>query len=177
MIVRDSTHSMTSLTFQNYFPGDSLPLFSTAAGKVHFAYCDAVEREAIVEGLRTFGATDERAAAYFSDTIQQARRVRRRGYATHGRNQATETPGKTSSLSVPLFHGERFIATLNLIFFTSAMSMDAAVERYLKPLQATAERISGQLERDPAIASAEQASTAALGDGAGAADDPRSAAV
>jgi IclR family mhp operon transcriptional activator len=164
MVVRDSTHSMTSLTFQNYFPGDSLPLFSTASGKVHFAFCDPVEREAIVKGLRTFGASDERALAYFSDTIEQAKSVRRRGYATHGRNKHTETPGKTSSISVPIMLGERFVATLNLIFFASAMPMEKAVERYLKPLKETAQKISALLEADPNMAPPEE--SVALAEGA-----------
>jgi IclR family mhp operon transcriptional activator len=145
MVVRDSTHSMTSLTFKNYYPGDSLPLFSTASGKVHFAFCDDVERESIVKGLKAFGESDERALAYFSDTIAQAKRVRKQGYATHGRNKHTETPGKTSSISVPIFVGERYVATLNLIFFASAMAMDKAVERYLSALRQTAGKISEAL--------------------------------
>jgi IclR family mhp operon transcriptional activator len=152
MVLRDSTHSMTSLTFQDYHPGDSLPLFSTASGKVHFAFCDNVEREAILKGLKTFGASDERALAYFSDTIEQAKTVRKKGYAIHGRNKHTETPGKTSSISVPIIMGEQFIATLNLIFFASAMPMDKAVERYLQSLKDTAQRISELLEADPEIA-------------------------
>ena len=151
MVVRDSTHSMTSLTFQNYYPGDSLPLFSTASGKVHFAFCDDVERESIMKGLKTYGASDERALAYFSGTIEQARSVRRHGYATHGRNKHTETPGKTSSISVPIIIGERFVATLNLIFFASAMTMETAVERYVEPLRSTARQIGELLEHDPEI--------------------------
>lgn len=151
MVVRDSTHSMTSLTFQNYYPGDSLPLFSTASGKVHFAFCDKLERESIIKGLKTFGASDERALAYFSDTIDQAKHVRRQGYATHGRNKFTETPGKTSSISVPIMLNDRFVATLNLIFFASAMPMDKAVERYLQSLKATATKISEMLEADPEL--------------------------
>lgn len=153
MVVRDSTHSMTSLTFQNYYPGDTLPLFSTASGKVHFAFCDDVEREAIMKGLKAFGESDERALAYFSDTIEKAKQVRKRGYATHGKNKHTETPGKTSSLSVPIMLGDRFLATLNLIFFASAMPMDKAVERYLQALRDTAEKVSAVLAERPDIAS------------------------
>jgi IclR family mhp operon transcriptional activator len=152
MVVRDSTHSMTSLTFQNYYPGDTLPLFSTASGKVHFAFCDDVEREAIMKGLKAFGESDERALAYFSDTIEKAKQVRKLGYATHGKNKHTETPGKTSSISVPIMLGDRFVATMNLIFFASAMPMEKAVERYLQPLRETAEKISGVLAASPDIA-------------------------
>lgn len=151
MVVRDSTHSMTSLTFQNYYPGDTLPLFSTASGKVHFAFCDDVEREAIMKGLKTFGESDERALAYFSDTIEKAKLVKKRGYATHGRNKHTETPGKTSSISVPIMLGDRFVATLNLIFFASAMPMEKAVERYLESLKETAGKISEVLAESPEI--------------------------
>lgn len=145
MVVRDSTHSMTSLTFQNYYPGDSLPLFSTASGKVHFAFCDDVEREAILKGLKTFGASDERAMAYFSDTLRQARQVRKKGFATHAKNQHTELPGKTSSISVPILVQDRLVATLQLIFFASAMPVEEAVKRYLKALQESAAKIADQL--------------------------------
>lgn len=152
MVVRDSTHSMTSLTFQNYYPGDALPLFATASGKVHFAFCDDLEREGIIKGLKAFGESDERALAYFSDTIEQAKKVRKQGYATHGRNKFTETPGKTSSISVPITMNGRFIATLNLIFFASAMPMEKAVERYVTPLKETAQKVSRTLEEDPDLA-------------------------
>ncbi|MFK7829444.1 MAG: helix-turn-helix domain-containing protein [Congregibacter sp.] len=153
MVVRDSTHSMTSLTFQNYHPGDALPLYSTASGKVHFAFCDEVEREAIVKGLKAFGESDDRALAYFSDTIEQARAARKFGYATHDRNKYTDTPGKTSSLSVPINIGDKFVATLNLIFFASAMPMETAVERYTQPLKDTATLIAEALEESPDSAS------------------------
>lgn len=152
MVVRDSTHSMTSLTFQQYHPGDALPLYSTASGKVHFAFCDQLEREAIINGLKEFGESDDRALAYFSDTAEQARAARKLGYATHDRNKYTDTPGKTSSISVPLKIGEKFIATLNLIFFASAMPMDTAIERYVPALKSTAEKISAALAESPDLA-------------------------
>ena len=134
MMIRDSTYGMTSLAFTNFYPGDTIPLFSSASGKVHLAFCDAAEREAIIQGLRDFGESDDKTMALFSEARQHGERIRKNGYATHERNQHVDPPGKTSSISVPVFSEGAFVVTLNLIFFSSAMPMATALTKYLPGL-------------------------------------------
>jgi DNA-binding IclR family transcriptional regulator len=52
MMVRDSTHSLTSLTLSNYAPGYTLPIAECSSGKVYLAYCSDEERESIRSGFR-----------------------------------------------------------------------------------------------------------------------------
>lgn len=47
MIVRDSTHKLTSLTFTNYYPGFTMPIAECATGKAYLAFCEADERDVI----------------------------------------------------------------------------------------------------------------------------------
>ncbi|WP_260928519.1 hypothetical protein [Novosphingobium sp. 9] len=56
------------------------------------------------------------------------------------------TPGKTSSLAVPIMCRGRFVAALTMIYFSSAMKQPEAVARHLEDLKATAAAISRDLE-------------------------------
>ncbi len=149
MMIRASTYGMTSLAFTNFHPGDSVPLFASASGKVHLAFCDSEERETILKGLRDFGESDDKAMAFFSKAGQQGNTIRKNGFATHERNQYVDPPGKTSSISVPIFAGSTYVSTLSLIFFASAMPIKAAVGKYLPELLEASRVIS---EKTDAVA-------------------------
>lgn len=53
MVIRDSTHAMTSQTFTKYFPGFAMPVADCASGKVHLAFCDQIERDLIAQAWRS----------------------------------------------------------------------------------------------------------------------------
>ena len=73
------------------------------------------------------------------------KKIRRLGYAVQGRNHFNRTPGKTSSIAVPIFLNERFEAAMTMVLFVSAMRLDGAIEQYLGDLKDTAARISDDL--------------------------------
>ena len=73
MMIRASTYGMTSLAFTNFYPGDSIPLFSSASGKIHLAFCDSAESETILKGLREYGKSDDKAKPFFSAARKQGR--------------------------------------------------------------------------------------------------------
>ena len=145
MMVRDSTHTSTSLTLNNYYPGFTLPIMECSSGKAYMAFCSDDEREHLLEGLRTIEGAAERMAMLLLSNDSLLREVRRNGYATQSRNAYTANPGKTSSISVPLFRGDAVAGSIVLIFFAVAMSMDQAIDQFLGPLKATAEAISAEL--------------------------------
>lgn len=128
---------------------DSIPLFSSASGKVHLAFCDSAERATILKGLREYGKSDDKAMAFFSAAQQQGDKIRKNGFATHERNKHVDPPGKTSSISVPIFAGDAFVSTLNLIFFASAMSMKVALGKYLSELKAASLLITEKADAVP----------------------------
>lgn len=141
MMIRDSTHRLTTLTFNNYAPGYTLPLLECSVGKAYVAYCDNEERSNIISGLKKIN-TDENERAY---TILEdgflVKKILLDGYATHEYNQYTESPGKTSSLGVPIFVDGKLAGAMGLIFFSSSMSVSSAAREFTDEMKHIAEVI------------------------------------
>lgn len=145
MMVRDSTHALTPLTFHVYYPGYTLPMLESSSGKAYLAFCPDEEREGL---LRTFVASKyagDDVPPRFAEIPRMLDAIRHNGYAIHRRTRHTENPGKTSSISTPVFAGERLCGTLTLIFFASAMTMEDAIAQFAEPLKETARAISAEL--------------------------------
>jgi IclR family mhp operon transcriptional activator len=149
MMVRDSTHKLTSLTLHNYMPGFTLPIIECSTGKAYLAFCDEEERRGVLQGLRQLDGPAERMAVLLTSNERMLQDIRARGFATQARNAYTATPGKTSSIAVPLFQDNRVVGALALIFFASAVSMAEAEGRYVAALQETARAIAAELGTRP----------------------------
>jgi IclR family mhp operon transcriptional activator len=141
MMLRDSTHANSSLTFEQYYPGFTLPILDSASGKLSMAYAPDEERQMILQWMRVSQDIDLQylAAAEASLDVE---RIRERGYAVQGRNYFNRTPGKTTSIAVPIFHNGKFEAAMTMVFFVTAMKLDAALDKYLDDLTSTAAAIS-----------------------------------
>ena len=143
MMVRESTHKMTSLTFTNYYPGFTLPIAECATGKAYLAFCDDEEREMV---RLAWEATDNEASQtgllLLSDGVALGN-IRRAGYALQARNLYNFEPGKTSSLAVPLFDSAgHLVGAMGLIYFASALKPNEAADRFLADMQQTAKAIA-----------------------------------
>jgi IclR family transcriptional regulator, mhp operon transcriptional activator len=145
MMVRDSTHTMTSLTLSNYYPGFTLPLTECSTGKAYLAYCPDDERVDVLNGLKQLDGSAEKLATLLLTNDTMLRDIRAKGYATQARNLYTATPGKTSSIAVPIFKGERVMGAVALVFFAAAMSMEKAEDQFVADIKATAAAISNDL--------------------------------
>lgn len=144
MMLRDSTHANTSLTFEQYYPGFTLPILDSASGKLSMAFAPDDERAMILQWMRVSQDIDFNYLATAEASLD-VERIRRQGYAVQGRNHFNLTPGKTSSIAVPIFLNGTFEAAMTMVFFVSAMKLDMALERYLDDLKATAAAISDDL--------------------------------
>ena len=144
MMLRDSTHANTSLTFEQYYPGFTLPILDSASGKLSMAYAPDEERTNILRWMRVSQEIDLDYLAHAEMSLD-VEKIRGLGYAVQGRNHFNRTPGKTSSIAVPIFLNERFEAAMTMVFFVSAMRLDGAIEQYLGDLKDTAARISDDL--------------------------------
>lgn len=152
MVIRDSTHSLTALTFSSYFPGYAMPIVESAAGLVFLSYLPPEEREGILTAMKLLPdkATTHVIALFEKEGL--AEQIVAQGYATRAHNTFTRNPGKTSSIAVPIFDEHHRIAgTLTLAFFASAMKMKDAVEKFLEPLQNTARIISEERQSSPRL--------------------------
>jgi IclR family mhp operon transcriptional activator len=144
MMLRDSTHANSSLTFEHYYPGFTLPILDSASGKVSMAFAEDEEREMILRFMRVSQDIDLNylATAEISLNVE---RIRADGYAVQGRNHFNLTPGKTSSIAVPIFKNGQFEAAMTMVFFVAAMKLSNALELYLDDLKGTAAAISHDL--------------------------------
>ena len=147
MMLRDSTHSNSTLTFEHYYPGFTLPILDSASGKLSMAYAADADREMILGFMRESQEID---ADYLATAVVglDVENIRRAGFAVQGRNHFNRTPGKTSSIAVPIFRNGHFEAAMTLVFFVAAMKLSAAVERYLDDMKATAAAISHDLSNE-----------------------------
>ena len=144
MMLRDSTHANTSLTFEQYYPGFTLPILDSASGKLSMAFAPEEERLMILKWMRVSQEIDLQYLATAQASLD-VERIRRQGYAVQGRNHFNLTPGKTSSIAVPIFMNGVFEAAMTMVFFVTAMKLDVALETYLEELKAAAILISHDL--------------------------------
>ena len=148
MVLRDSTHSLTSLTFNEYHPGYTMPILDCAAGLVHLAFCSADERETILENLERFGDEETRNLLLLLREGGLIDSVRSSAYAARGYNRFTLNPGKTSSIAVPLLVDKDIRGCLTVAFFATTIDMRDAVRELLPKLRACAQTIGNELAKE-----------------------------
>ena len=144
MMVRDSTYTMTSLAFNNYYPGYTFPMLEVASGLVHLGFVGDETRECLLGGLEQTAGNRATFEMFRSGVL--TRRIQSDGYATHDRTTCTLNPGKTSSIAVPILEHGLVAGTLSLSYFATAMPMSEAVRRYAQGLKDAARSIGDALE-------------------------------
>jgi len=145
MVIRDSTHALTALTFNYYYPGYALPVLECASGLVYLSHVSAGERESILRTLKLLPNTATSHVITLFEENGFAEQIRAQGYCTRGNNQFTNNPGKTSSIAVPIFDKGHIVGTLTLAFFSTSTKMDEATRQFLEPLQRAAAAITADL--------------------------------
>jgi IclR family mhp operon transcriptional activator len=147
MMVRESTHKMTSLTFTNYYPGFTLPIAECATGKAYLAYCDEDERERIRDAFEATESEAARTGLVLLSDEGALQNIRTAGFALQARNLYNFEPGKTSSIAVPLTDtAGGLVGTMALIYFASAIKPHEAANQFLGKMQHTATQISSRLD-------------------------------
>lgn len=151
MVIRDSTHALTALTFNNYYPGYALPVLECAAGLVYLAHIDAEERDDILRTLKLMPKMENAHSLKLIEEGVQIAEILAQGYATRGNNRFTNNPGKTSSIAVPIYESGHVAGTLTLAFFSSATKMGDATRQFVEPLKRTASAIEAELQHAHAV--------------------------
>ena len=149
MVMLDSTHSETTQTFSDYVPGYTLPITECAAGLAYLAYLKPERRNDILEQLSAYHSIDKGRSystnfpeSYFKNIVDV-------GYATFLKMPHSKDPGKSSSIGVALKSKDGgVVASMTLVFFSSALQITHAVENYLEDIQqvqiAIEEKIAAQ---------------------------------
>jgi len=139
MVLRDSTHAQTTLTFEHYPPGFTFPLLESASGSVALAFASDEE----IAEIRRWVRHDDMMRCPDAESLA---RVREQGYAAKAWSRHNLNPGRTSAISVPIVREGAFEAALTLIYFVASMTQSEAIERYLPTLRRVAGTIGDALE-------------------------------
>lgn len=151
MVLRDSTHSLTSLTFNEYHPGYAMPILDCAAGLVHLAFCAEAERETILGNLSRLGDDEIRRMLELMHEGSLIEAVRASGYAARGYNRFTLNPGKTSSIAVPIMGRGTVLGCLTVAFFSTALEIREGVRELLPRLKICARDIAAEMGDAPTV--------------------------
>lgn len=147
MILRDSTHANTSLTFERYYPGFTLPILDSASGRLCLAFTPKEERDALLHWLRVSRLADSEYLKGASDALN-LEQIKDQGYAVQGRNLHNLTPGRTASIAIPIFKDGEFLAAMTVVFFISSMTVETALSRYLDDIRYVSLKISEALQKN-----------------------------
>lgn len=142
VLVRLTTDKDSPLVFNIVRPGYNMSMLDTASGRVLLAYSSPEKQEIILEYIVGLGGNRALAAEMLGRSFEAAGElIRSRGYDQHHIHGARQT-----ALAVPVRNAQNeVVAALGVRYFTSAMSIDAAVSKFLVPLQKAADEIQSSL--------------------------------
>ncbi|WP_058910119.1 DNA-binding transcriptional regulator [Entomohabitans teleogrylli] len=142
MVVRETTHRFSRLSFHRAMVGRRLPLLQTASGLTWLAFSPDSERQQMIELLASRPGDEYQLAREPVRLEEILQRARRNGYGeNYGGWQQEE---KIASIAVPIRSQRRVIGCLNLVYIAKAMTIELAAEKYLTALQ----RVARQIEED-----------------------------
>ncbi|WP_404478108.1 IclR family transcriptional regulator [Novosphingobium sp. BL-52-GroH] len=145
ILVRDCTHALSPMALTNYQPGASFPLVECASGHVMLAFSEEEQRQSWLDASENFDLAPDQHTLLRLREPGFAAQVREQGYVLRGYNQFTNTPGRTSSIAVPIFSEGEVCGALTLVFFSVSMKQETAVERYVPDLKKAALAITAKL--------------------------------
>lgn len=149
MLVRETTHRFSPLSFHRAMIRQRMPVLFTSAGRAYLAFCSSEERRQI---LRLLAAGSDEQANFARNRIlveQMLEKVRRQGYASNDGEWNLQQ--KIAAIAMPIRHKEHVLASINVVFLKKAMNAAEAAKRFLPALQAAVEKIETSLDASDAI--------------------------
>lgn len=144
MVVRETTHRFSRLSFHRAMVGRRLPLLLTASGLTWLAFAPDAERDAIVSMLAARPEAEYQLAREPERLAAILARTRQNGYGENFRSWRQEE--KIASIAVPVCSQQRVIGCLNLVYIASAMTIEQAAQKHLPALQRVARQIEARME-------------------------------
>jgi IclR family mhp operon transcriptional activator len=144
MVVRETTHRFSRLSFHRSMVGRRLPMLQTATGLAYLAFCSDAERDQILALLARREGPAHNLARDPEAIDNLLRKIRHQGYGVNF--MAVEHEERSAAIAIPIRAGDRLIGCLNLVYVAKAMSIELAVSRYLSALQDTAMQIEKKLQ-------------------------------
>jgi len=131
MLIRETTHRFSPFSVHRAMVGRRLAMLTSATGRAYLAWCGEEEREQILRLLAVSPASADGMARSPATVRAILKQVRQVGYGF----SVEEAERKFSAIALPIFGHCQVVACLNLVFFTSAMSVAEAARRHLPALR------------------------------------------
>ncbi len=143
-LVRETTDSETTLKFSETKPGFRMSMVMTASGRILLAYAPPRKQRTLLDYLRVQPLEGHRPSQMFAGDFHEiTNTIRERGY-----DVMTVPHGRQTAIAVPVLASDgTAAAALAVRYFNSAMTYAEAVDRFVAPLQHTAEQISRSLDQ------------------------------
>lgn len=150
MLVRETTHRFSPLSFHRAMIRQRMPMLFTAVGRAYLAYCSDEERQQILQLI--VAGNDEHAGLAKNCVLmkQMLDKVRSQGYATNDGEWIQQS--KIGAIAIPIRHKGNILACINIVFLKKAMAVPEAVRRYLPELKWAVQKIENLLkDRDELV--------------------------
>jgi len=146
MVVRETTHRFSRLSFHRSMVGRRLPLLETSMGLAYIAFCPEKERRQLIELLA--GRSDRSGEiARDKDMLNNLiLRTQRKGFGENYMNWNAEE--KIAAIAIPIRCGKNVHACLNIVYVARAMTIDQAADKYLPAMMSTRDRIERVLAQE-----------------------------
>lgn len=133
IVIRESTHELSPFSIHRAMVGRTRSLVKSALGQAVLAASPPRRRREMLEIAASFVPEDSalaRDAAYIARLVA---RTRRDGYAA----AIGGAEAGISAIALPIQGPGPVIGTLNIVFFSSAMTPEVAARRYLRAMKRT----------------------------------------
>lgn len=137
MMIRESTHSFSPFSIHRSMVGRRRPLIKSALGRAILSAAPPALRREMLEIAATFVPEDAALAKDSSLIDHIVSQTRKDGYAS----SVDETEQGISAIALPIDGAHSVLGSLNLVFFSSAMTPEIAAERYLPAMKTAVEDI------------------------------------
>ena len=131
MLVRDTTHRLSSLSIDYGMVGRRMGMLRTAGCLAYLAFCPDNERRVILDLLSQSEDPEDHEARETARLNRLFKTIRANGYAT----QERVINPRAASISVPILVGRQVHGCVSLIYIASALTVTEVEKRLLPPLR------------------------------------------
>jgi IclR family mhp operon transcriptional activator len=148
MIIRETTHRFSRLSFHRAMVGRRMPLLYTASGQAYLAFCPERER---VQLLRLMIAAHDEQSEFARNPALVSRlieRVRVQGYGLSDGDWKAEA--KVGAIAMPIRRGAEVLGCVNVVYLRRAVSGAQAAEQFVPALRRAVHKMETGLANRPA---------------------------
>lgn len=143
MVVQETTHARSPLSIDRGMIGTRLPMLRSSAGRCYLGLCPSAERDLILAQIRRLADPEDR--PYLHETYLQPMLEAVSAQERATREGAEFRPG-TASYAVPVWFAGKVVACISIIWISSALKPEEALEATEPTLRKVSAEISASLE-------------------------------